>query len=122
MTLTVMRKSFQKYQPKIINYKSNFSNEKYRETLINNLPKENFINNDDGFQSFCHISLDALNKHAPRKKKHDRGNQMPFFDKELSKAIMTRTKLRNILRKYRNHPSIIAIQSKCKEKGNFNFI
>ena len=122
MTLTVMRKSFQKYQPKIINYKSNFSNEKYRETLINNLPKENFINNDDGFQSFCHISLDALNKHAPRKKKHDRGNQMPFFDKELSKAIMTRTKLRNILRKYRNHPSIIAIQSKCKEKGNFSFI
>ena len=98
MILTVMRKCFQKYQPKIINYKSNkkFSNEKYRETLINNLPKENFINNDDGFQRFCHISLDALNKHAPRKKKHARGNQMLFFDKELSKAIMTRTKLRNI--------------------------
>ena len=91
MTLTVMRKCFQKYQPKIINYKSNkkFSNEKYRETLINNLPKENFINNDNGFQRFCHISLDALNKHATRKKKHARGNQMPFFDKELSKAIMT---------------------------------
>ena len=24
--------------------------------------------------------------------------------------------------KYRNHPSIIAIRSKCKDKGNFNFI
>ena len=24
--------------------------------------------------------------------------------------------------KYRNHPSIIAIQNKCKDKGNFNFI
>ena len=23
--------------------------------------------------------------------------------------------------KYRNHPSIIAIQNKCKDKGNFNF-
>ena len=34
-------------------------------------------------------SLDALNKHAPRKNKHARGNQMPFFNKELSKAIMT---------------------------------
>ena len=64
--------------------------------LINSLSKENFVNNDDGFQRFCHISLDALNKHAPRKKKHARGNQMPFFNKELSKAIMTRTKLRNI--------------------------
>ena len=41
-------------------------------------------------------SLDSLEKHAPRKKKYARGNQMPFFNKELSKAIMTRTKLRNI--------------------------
>ena len=24
--------------------------------------------------------------------------------------------------KYRNHPNIIAIQNKCKDKGNFNFI
>ena len=67
-----------------------------RETLINNLSKENFNNNDDGFHRFCHISLETLNKHAPRKKKHARGNQMSFFDEELSKAIMTRTKLRNI--------------------------
>ena len=28
-------------------------------------------------------------------KKYIRGNQMPFFDKEPSKAIMTRTKLHN---------------------------
>ena len=98
MTLTFKRKTFKKYQPKTINYSSNknFSNEKYRETLINNLSKENFINNDDGFQRFCHISLDVLNKHETRKNKHAQGNQMPLFNKELSKAIMTRTKLRNI--------------------------
>ena len=92
-----MRKSFKKYQPKIINYRSykNFSNEKYRETLINNLSKENFINNDDGFQRSCHISLDALNKHAPHKK-YVRGNQMSFFNKGMLKPIMTRTKLLNI--------------------------
>ena len=103
-TLTAMRKSFKKDQPKIINSSSykNFSNEKYRETVINNLPKENFINNDDGFQRFCHINLDALNKHAPCKKTHARGNQMAFFNKELSKAIMRRTKLRNIFLKTRS--------------------
>ena len=93
-----MRKSFKKFQPKIINYRSykTFSNEAYRETLINNLSKENFIINDIGFKRFCEISLDSLEKYAPRKKKYARGNQMPFFNKELSKAIMTRTKLRNI--------------------------
>ena len=97
-TLTVMMKSFKKYQPKIINYGwyKNFSNEKYRETLIYNFSKENFINNDGCFQRFCHISLDALNKHALRKNKHARGNQMHFVTKELSKAIMTWTKLGNI--------------------------
>ena len=91
-------KCFKKYKPKTINYRSykNFPNEKYRETLINNLPKVNFINNDDDFQRFCHIRLDALNKHAPSKKRHTWGNQRPYFNKELSKAIMTRTKLRNI--------------------------
>ena len=104
-----MRKSFKKYQPKKINYSSyeTFSNEKYGETLINNSSKENFINNDDGFQRFCHISLDVLNKHAPCKKKHARGNQMPFFNKELSKAIMTRTKLRNILLQNRSEENRI---------------
>ena len=92
-----MRKSFKKYQPET-NYRSykNFSNKKYKEMLIENLSKENFINNDDGSQRFCHISLDALNKHAPPKKKHVRVNQTPFFNKELSKAIITRTKLQNI--------------------------
>ena len=45
------------------------------------MSKENVINNNDGFQRFCHISLDALNKHAPRKEKHARGNQMSFFNK-----------------------------------------
>ena len=85
-----MRRSFKKYQPKTINYRSckTFSNEEYRESLMNNLSKGNFVNNDDGFQRFCHISLDTSNKHASRKK-HPRGNQMTFFNTELSKAIMT---------------------------------
>ena len=90
MTLTVMRKRFKKCHPKTINHRSykNFSNVKYKETLINNLFKENFIYNDDGVQRLCHISLDTLDKHAPRKMKHAKDNQMPFFNKDLSKAIM----------------------------------
>ena len=54
------------------------------------------VNSDNGFQKFCDISLETLNKHAPCTNKHARDNKMFFFNKELSKAIMTRTKLRNI--------------------------
>ena len=51
--------------------------------------------NDDGLKRFCELSVNVLNKHALRKKKYARGTQMPFFTKELSKGIMTRSRLRN---------------------------
>ena len=55
MTLTFMRKGFKVFQPRIINFRlyAHFSNETYRESLINKLSQENFINNDDGFQRIC---------------------------------------------------------------------
>ena len=79
MILTVMRRGFKKFQPRIINYR-------YRKVRLS---QENFVNNDDGFERFCDMSLSTLNKHAPSKIKHVRSNQMPFYDKGLPKAIMT---------------------------------
>ena len=51
MALTVMRKGFKKFQPRIINFRSykQFSNEAYRESLINKLSQENFVKNGNGF-------------------------------------------------------------------------
>ena len=50
MTMTVMRKSFKKYQPSIISYRSykNFSDAAFRETLIEQLSNDNLVNNDNG--------------------------------------------------------------------------
>ena len=39
--------------------------------------------------------LNSLNSFAPVKKKHLRANHSKFVNKELSKAMMLRTKLRN---------------------------
>ena len=87
MTLTVTRKRLQKLQPRIINYRSykNFSNEKFKSCLLNELRKEDFVNKDKGFEKFCNIGMNVLNKHAPRKKKNVRGNQVPFMTKYISK-------------------------------------
>ena len=63
--------------------------------LIDKLSNEELVINDDGMKRFCELSINILNKHAPRKKKYARGNQMPFFTKQLSKEIMTRSRLRN---------------------------
>ena len=71
MTLTVMKKSFKKFQPRIINCRSykHFSNDTFRKDLIDKLSNEELVINDDGLKRFCELSINILNKHAPRKKK-----------------------------------------------------
>ena len=44
---------------------------------------------------FLEICQDTLKRHALRKKKSIRGNHSPVMNKELSKAIIKRTRLRN---------------------------
>ena len=102
MAVTVMSKTFEKMRPRIINYRSYkyFSNEKFRVCLMNNLPNQLFVNNNDGLQKICKTTMDTLNSFAPIKKKYARGNQMLFMTKDLSKEKMTRSKLRN---KYLKH-------------------
>ena len=51
--------------------------------------------NDGGLKRFCELSVNILNQHASGKKRYARGNQMPYFTKELSKKIMARSRLRN---------------------------
>ena len=64
MTVTVMRKIFKKLKPRTINYRSykHFSNEAYRGSLVHELSKEVFVNNDDSLQRFCDININILNK------------------------------------------------------------
>ena len=97
MTVTVLRKTFKKVRPRIINYRSfkHFSNEAFRVSFENNLSNEVYVNNDNGLERFCITAIDTLNKIAAIKKKYARGNQMPFMTKELSKEIMLRSRLRN---------------------------
>ena len=45
----------------------------------------------------------CLDKQLPKKKKYVRGNQSPFMNKTLSKAIMLRTNLRNKFLKNRSN-------------------
>ena len=41
------------------------------------------------------IFVELLNNHAPMKEKYVRANNAPFMNKVLSKAVMTRSRLRN---------------------------
>ena len=47
------------------------------------------------YNAFQNLLLHTLDKMAPIKQKHIRGNQSPFMNKDIHKAMMTRRKLRN---------------------------
>ena len=87
VTLTIMRKTFKEKRPRIINYRlfEHFSNEEFRKSSIDNLSNQIYVNNGDGFNRFCKISIDTLNSFAPIKLfssyKFVRASQMTFITK-----------------------------------------
>ena len=94
MVVTIMKTAFQKLPPKIRTYRNynKFYNRKFQETVV----KESLTNTwNNDVSNFIDISMRSLDKHAPFEKKSIRGNHLPFMNKELSKAIMHRSKLRN---------------------------
>ena len=76
----------------------NFSNEHFRRDLLRELSFQNVQPNE--FDKFKFIASKLLNSHAPLKKKYIRCNQAVFMNKQLRKAIITRTRLLNKLRKF----------------------
>jgi hypothetical protein len=98
MTVSVMKTSIEKLMPKIVKYRDYklYNNEIFRDKLVNKLAKEY----NCSFFTFIDIAYQALNELAPSKQRFVRGNQSPFINKECSKAIMTRSRLRNKFWKY----------------------
>ena len=97
MTLTVMKKSFQKYKPRIIKFRDyrHFQNNPFREDLLSELLDFSIEINDEGFTEFFETCNKHLKYHAPCKQKYVPGNHLSFPNKILSKEIMKRTRLKN---------------------------
>ena len=92
-----MKTSYQKIEPRVINYRdyNSFPNEGSRESLLENLKEKLSENCDQSFSNFIDTCNNVLDKQLPKKKKYVRGNQLPFINKSLSKVIMLRRNLRN---------------------------
>ena len=64
----------------------------FQACLFNDLSKEDVWN----LKKLTKVCINTLNNHSPSKKKYTRDNHLPFMNKELSKAIMNRKRLRNV--------------------------
>ena len=134
MTITVMKATFEKLQPRVVNYRDYKYSEncRFRADLLSELSKENIEENEEGLSDFLDTCKRILDLHFPRKQKYARGNHMPFMNRALSKEIMTRTRLRNNFlkdrseenkRKYskqRNYCVSLLRKSKSYHFGNLN--
>ena len=117
MIVTVMKTTFRKLPPKVIYYRDfrNFDNKNYRQAVLaasRNCIGQSSDGNCDHFFSICSELLDW---YAPRKKKFIRGNQARFWNRELSKEAMKRTRLRNKFLKYKT----IEYQEEYNKQRNY---
>ena len=108
LVVTILRTSFEPLPPKIIKYRNykNFDEDEFRFLFKKRL---NDFNTDDiTVDIFKMTFLNVLNKFAPLKKKYLRANHSRFVNKELNKAIMQRSRLRNAYLKDRTRAARIA--------------
>ena len=100
MVLTVLKCHFVHLQPTTIHYRAY----KYfdPEAFTNDIKDANLgaivsLSDDPNSMYFCAHFKSILDLHAPLKSKTLWGNQAPFMSKDLSKAIMTRSRLKTNL-------------------------
>ena len=112
MVLTVLKSSFKKCEPKVINYRdyNNFNQEVFKEELRIIMSANRIYE----YKTFEEIFLMVLNKHAPLKKKTIRGNNVPYMTKTLRKAIMRRSELQT---KYFKNGTIESRKTFKKQKN-----
>ena len=78
---------------------------------------ELYKNCEDPYTKLPEIFSEVLNYHAPLKQKSVRGNHAPFMTRELSKAIMTKSKVKNSYVKWPSRENFVAYK-KAKDKCN----
>ena len=86
-----------KARPKFIKYRNykNFDKNYFLNDLNNINVRFDKENPSQYYDSLITSFLEVVNRHAPLKKKSIRGNHASFVNKELRKAIYTRSRLRN---------------------------
>ena len=92
------RSHFERTPPKKVEYRNykKFDVTNFLRNLDQKIIQcEMYKYNNDMYSIFSDVFRSVLDRFAPLKRKMIRGNQGPFMTKQLSKAIMNRSKLRN---------------------------
>ena len=129
MTLTAMKVFYKKQKTNIVTYRNykHFSNEVFMLDFKNSIIQKTSENNNLKFDRFKTALDEAIQRHAPIKKRYVRPNQAPFINKKINKEITKRSRLRNkflntksdIDRKTYNKQRNLCVSLIRSEKKNF---
>ena len=97
MTLTVLKSSFAKQKPRVLNYCNYkfFNDTLFRYQVLNKLINSNFQISNKGLKHFKDTCLSVVNTIALLKRKFIRANQATFINKKIQWDFMVMTKLQN---------------------------
>ena len=114
MVVTVMKTTYRNLEPRIVYYRDfkYFCNNSFKESLQKAISQNLGVGCNEIYESLASSCNKILDNHAPLKKKFVRSNHSPFMNKILSKAIMVRTRLRNIFLKNRSEENKINYNKK----------
>ena len=114
MTVTVLKTFVPKQGPILVNYRDyrRLDSHKFKQELQYNL---SIINDITCYDTFENTFKETLDNHAPIKTKNVRANNAPFMNKQLSKAIMNRSRLKN---KFHKNPNVIN-ESRYEQQRNY---
>ena len=115
---TVFRSTFTKLPPNTVRYRSykTYDKQNFFHELDQKLIQGDIYKTDDSYSKLTEIMSEVLEKHAPLKTKTIRGNQAPFMNKRLSKAIMNKSRIRNKYLQWSSRENFLAykkIKNKC---------
>ena len=118
LVVTIFRSTFIKLPPKIIRYRSykTFNQKNFIYELDQKLIQGDIYRTENSYSKLTEILSETLNKHAPMKSKTVRGNHAPFMNKELSKSIMNKSRIKNKYLKWpsrENYLEYKKIKNKC---------
>ena len=116
--MSIHRISFQKLPPKLVIYRNqkNFHESNFLRDLDSRLIQgELYKNCDDPYTEISEIFSEVLNYHEPLKQKLARGNHAPFMTRELSKAIMIKSKAKNSYVKWPSRENFVAYKKSQKQ-------
>ena len=112
MVLTVLKVKFEKNEKQTLTFRDykHYDENHFRNDLAIKLKKYSTT-----CESFEKDFLEVFEKHAPKKTKYIRANQVPYMSKALRKAIMVRSKLQSNYFKNKSYQNMI----NYKKQRNF---